>query len=151
MSLPELHARFANTAILYFIFMGIWGYYRFFRKEGLNDSYWGAVVIGEVFLFIEAGIGTYMWIIGLRPGRDIHLLYGSVSLMVLPMVYMFTKGRPGRPEILMYATTFFFGAGLLFRALGTGKDALPSIIPDAFYPLFDTLVQVFSSLPGIFS
>ena len=115
----DIHARFAYTSLYYFVLLSLWGFWRFFRKEGLHPSYWGALAIGELLLFVQGGLGAYLWIIGLRPARSIHILYGVVSLMAIPAVYMYTRGREERAEMLMYGTSTLIGAGLLMRAIMT--------------------------------
>ncbi|MCB9134801.1 MAG: hypothetical protein H6636_05200 [Anaerolineales bacterium] len=119
MSIIDIHGRFANTAMYYFILLTLWGYWRFFRKQGMDPSFWGALVIGEVLLLLQSGLGGYMWLIGLRPARWAHYLYGIVSPMALPMVFMYTKGRQDRPELLMYGTTTLITVGLIIRAMMT--------------------------------
>ena len=120
MSVVELHARFSNTALFYFIILSAWAYWRFFRKQGMDSNYWGALIIAEGLLLLQVLIGVYMMIIGLRPARvEVHIMYGVVSLMALPAVYMFTKGRQERPEMLMYGTTALITVGLIMRAMFT--------------------------------
>ncbi len=121
MSLPELHDRLADTALLFFLLISLWGYWRFLRKQGLAASYWGALAIGEAILLFQSGLGAYLWVIGLRPGRTIHILYGVVSLMALPMAYVYTKGRTSRAEMLIYGTTSLITVGLILRAVGTAE------------------------------
>ncbi len=119
MSIVEIHSRLSNTALLYFVLITAWAYWRFFRKEGLSPGFWGSLVIAEILLLLQSGLGAYMWITGLRPARDVHILYGIVSLMALPAVYMFTKGRQERSEMLMYGTTALITIGLIMRAVFT--------------------------------
>jgi len=122
MSIIEIHGRFANTALYYFILLTVWGYWRFFRKRGMDPGFWGALVIGEILLLLQSGIGGYMWLIGLRPARWAHYLYGVVGPMALPMVYMYTRGRQDRPEMLMYGTTTLITVGLILRAMFTATS-----------------------------
>jgi heme A synthase len=119
MTILEMHGRLADTSLYYFILLSVWGYWRFFRKQGIDPSYWGAVVIGEILLLLQSGLGGYMWVLGLRPARWAHYLYGIVGPMALPMVYMYTRGRQNRPEMLMYATTTLITMGLILRAMST--------------------------------
>lgn len=119
MSIIDVHGRFANTAMYYFLLLTVWGYWRFFRKQDMDPSFWGALVIGEVLLLLQSGLGGYMWLIGLRPARWAHYLYGIVTPMALPMVFMYTKGRQERPELLMYGTTTLITVGLIIRAMAT--------------------------------
>ncbi|NUM46165.1 MAG: hypothetical protein HUU38_15790 [Anaerolineales bacterium] len=119
MSVVEIHGRLANTAMYYFILLTVWGYWRFIRKQGLDPSYWGALVIGEILLLLQSSVGGYMWVIGLRPGQWAHYLYGIVTPMALPMIFMYTRGRQERPEILMYGTTALLTVFMIMRAMET--------------------------------
>jgi hypothetical protein len=119
MSILDIHGRLANTAVYYFVVLTLWGYWRFFRKQGMDPAFWGALVIGEILLLLQSGIGGYMWAMGLRSTRWAHYLYGIVTPMALPMVFMYTRGRQDRPEILMYGTTTLITVGLILRAIYT--------------------------------
>jgi hypothetical protein len=119
MSLSEVHGRLAWAALLYFVAISIWGFIRFFRKQGIDSSFWGALAIGEVLLLVQSGLGLYLWLIDLRPERSVHILYGVVSLLIIPGVYAYTRGRDDRPEGLVYAALGLFTAGLILRAITT--------------------------------
>jgi hypothetical protein len=119
MSIAEVHARLANTALLYFLILAGWGYWRFFRRQGVSSSYWGALFIAEILILIQGGLGGYLWLIGLRPGRGIHILYGVVAAMAIPAAYTYTRGRTERPEALIYGTTMLITVGLILRAVAT--------------------------------
>ncbi|MDH5506024.1 MAG: hypothetical protein OEZ02_02250 [Anaerolineae bacterium] len=121
MTLTEIHGRLANTAMLYFGLIALWGFWRFFRKQGVDSNYWGALVIAEVLLVGQVLLGTYLWFSGLRPERGfMHILYGIVSLSMIPGAFIYTKGEDDRPEVLVYGTATIIAVGLLFRAVYTG-------------------------------
>jgi len=121
MSLPMIHGRLANTVILYCLALSLWAFWRFFRKQGVDSSYWGALVIGEILILVQGAIGAYMWLINaLRPERGIHILYGVVTALTIPAVYAFTRGRSDRRDMLIYATSMLFLFGISLRALTTG-------------------------------
>src|SRR4030067_2262579 len=102
MSLVEIHGRLANTSLIFFLIMAVWGFWRFFRRQGLGASYWGALVIAEVLIVTQGGLGAYLWISGLRPLRGfIHILYGGASVLAIPLVYSYTKGREGSPGVVL--------------------------------------------------
>jgi len=116
-----IHGRLANSVLLYVILMALWGFWRFFRKQGVDSSYWGAVVIAEVLILIQGVVGVYMRINGVLPARGwFHILYGIVIAIALPGVYMYTKGRDERRDILIYAAVFLFLIGISLRAISTG-------------------------------
>lgn len=123
MSLPEIHARLGNTALYYLIAMAIWGLWRVLRRQGVDSSYWGALVIGEILILLQGGLGGYMWLSGLRPGRTIHLLYGIVGALIIPGVYAYTKGESDRRVMMIYAFALLFAVGILLRAIMTAAGA----------------------------
>ena len=122
MTITDLHGRISNIALLFFFILSLWGFFRFFRKQGLDSSYWGALAIGEGIILIQSLLGVYLWIIGARPARGIHILYGLVALAIIPTVYTYTKGQDSRADILVYSSTTLFTVGLLFRAMSTGME-----------------------------
>jgi hypothetical protein len=116
-----LHDRLAITALLFCLFMALWGFWRFFRQQGLASSYWGAALIAEFLMLFQGGLGLYLWITGMRPARGgIHILYGLALALAIPLVYSYTRGRQERPEMLLYAVAFLIMCGLVLRAMVTG-------------------------------
>jgi hypothetical protein len=121
MSLIEVHGRLASTGFYYALILALWGLWRFFRKQGMDSSYSGALVIGEVLFLIQAALGAYLWISGVgHLGRGIHILYGVVSLLVIPGVFLYTRGDEKRRVMLVYGAALLFLVGIIFRAMSTG-------------------------------
>jgi hypothetical protein len=122
MSLMEIHTRLAGTALLFSILMSLWGFFRFFRKQGVGSSYWGAAVVAVILILVQGGLGVLLWFtgeIGQRPGY-VHWLYGAALALAIPLVYSYTKGKQERPEMLLYAVAFLIMVGLVLRAMVTG-------------------------------
>ena len=119
MSLAEVHGRLGTAAMYFMALLAIWGLFRFFRKQGVDSNYWGALVIGEILIVLQGLLGGYLWIIGARPGRTIHILYGVVAALVIPAVYAYTKGDEQRRAILIYGVSLLIGALLIVRAITT--------------------------------
>ncbi len=119
MVIVDIHARLANTALLYFLALTIWGWWRFLRRQGVGSSYWGALAIAELVLLVQGGLGAYLWLAGFRPARVIHLLYGIVSILVIPGIYAYTQGREERSEMLVYSAATLVLVGLVIRAMTT--------------------------------
>ncbi len=124
MNLSEIHGRLANIALTYMLIVSLWSYYRFFRKKGIDSSFWGALAIAEFLLVAQLLLGIYLWMQGLRPPRTIHVLYGFLIPVMIPGAYFYTRGRVGRPEALVYGTTTIITVGLIFRAIFTGEISL---------------------------
>ncbi len=119
MSLPEIHARLGNTALYFVIILGVWGLWRYFRKQGLDSNYWGALIIGEIVILVQGGLGAYMWLIGLRPGRGIHILYGLVAAIIIPGIYAYTHGDADRKVMLVYGVALLITVAIILRAMMT--------------------------------
>jgi hypothetical protein len=119
MTLAVVHGRLANTALLFMLFMGLWGLWRYFHKEGLNANFWGALVIGEILILIQGLLGAYLYLTGLRPERSLHILYGIASALTIPGVYAFTKGADDRRTMLIYSVALLFLVGLIIRGITT--------------------------------
>jgi CDP-diglyceride synthetase len=119
MTLGEVHGRLGTTALYFMIFMAAWGLFRFFRKEGVNPNYWGALVIGEILIVIQGLLGAYLWIIGERPERSLHILYGVAAALVIPGVYAYTKGDEERRAMLIYGVALLVAMLLILRAITT--------------------------------
>ena len=119
MSLIEVHARLGNTALFYAILMAIWGLFRYLRRQGVESSYWGALVIAEILFVLQAALGAYLWLSGQGVAPGMHILYGVVSVLVIPAIFGFTRGDNERRAMLVYGGAFLFLVGILLRAMGT--------------------------------
>lgn len=123
MTLVEIHGRLANTALFFTLAMAVWGLFRYFRKQGLDGSYWGALIIGEILYLVQGALGAYLFFSGAGnlTGRYIHILYGVVSVLVVPSVFAFTRGEgEGERRVqLVYAVALLFLVGILLRAQAT--------------------------------
>ncbi len=117
----QFHARLANTVALYMLLVSLWGFWRFFRKQGLDSSYWGGLAIAAILPLVQGIVGVILLIMGLLPARGVmHILYGVVSVITIPGVYFYTHGEEDRPALLLYATATLFLAGIALRAMATG-------------------------------
>jgi hypothetical protein len=116
-----IHARLAVTVLIYMIACTLWGLALFFRGEGLNGSYWGALAIGEVLVLVQCLVGALALLGGRVPLRTgIHVLYGVVAIISLPAAFFYTRGRDNRYETLIYGLVCAFLAGVAIRGTMTG-------------------------------
>jgi hypothetical protein len=122
MSLIEVHGRLADTAIYFTIAMALWGLYRFFRRQGIDSSYWGGLVIGELLYLVQGALGAYLFIsrTGFLTRPGVHILYGVISVLLAPAIFVFTRGDEDRRVMLVYGVALLFLVGILFRGKMTG-------------------------------
>ena len=120
MSLIEIHGRLGNTALFYVILMAIWGLWRYFRKQDVDSSYFGALIIAEVIFVIQGLLGGYLWISGIgHLASSMHILYGIVNVLVVPGIFLFTHGESSRRTMLIYGLGFVFLIGIVLRSMET--------------------------------
>ncbi len=119
--MTDLHSRLALSAIFFALALGAWAAFLFFRGKGIDSSYWGALVIGEILMIAQGVIGVLMVISGRMPPDLIHFLYGVLVGLAWPGAYVYTNARQGRSEAGIYAIVSFFIFGLAIRALMTGR------------------------------
>ncbi|MCB8945267.1 MAG: hypothetical protein H6658_16090 [Ardenticatenaceae bacterium] len=118
-----VHVRLSNTIWLYFLAVGVWGLWRAIRGQGIEASYLGALVIGEVLYALQGVLGIVLWAGGLltvaRP--FMHVLYGAFALVFMPFVYFvwLQSDDTNRGQWVMALVTLFL-FGIALRAIGTG-------------------------------
>lgn len=121
MNLSFFHARLADTVLLYFLVMMVWALWLFLRKRGSEPNFRGAFLISEILVLAQAGLGWVLWLGHLRPaGGSMHVLYGIIAALGLPAIYVYTKDRPSRYQMLVYAVAYFLLAAILVRSRMTG-------------------------------
>ncbi len=116
----ELHRVISLSSVIFLGFIGIWGFIRAIRDNGVDGSYMGALVIGELLLILQALLGLIMVIDGARPGRTVHFIYGAFALVALPGLFAYLKGDDTNQSQWYYAIAALFLAGVAVRAIGTG-------------------------------
>lgn len=112
-----LHDRLSNAVILFALILGIWGLFKYFRGEGVDGSYLGAVVIGELLIIVQIALGVILYAGGARPDRSImHILYGVAAVISFPAVYAYTHGDQSRRAMLTWGVVGLFVFGCALRA-----------------------------------
>ena len=123
MPLAVIHDRLAVSAVLFAGVCAVWGFINYIRKQPMTSGYWGALVICEILMIVQALFGIILAIEGNHPPRAIvHYLYGISAVISLPAVYVFTGGRDTRRESLLYAVVSLWLFGLAIRGITTGSE-----------------------------
>ncbi|UCG25161.1 MAG: hypothetical protein JSW55_03960 [Chloroflexota bacterium] len=120
-TIVQIHGVISNTSVLFFLLLGIWGLIRAIRKNGVDGSYFGALVIGELIFVLQAGLGIILALGGGAPGRGIvHYIYGAFALVALPGLFAYTRGDDSNQAQWYYALLTLFLFGVALRAIDTG-------------------------------
>lgn len=121
MSLTEIHARIATSAVIFAAICALWGIFSYLRRQPVSSSYWGTLIIAELLMLAQGLIGVLLWLEGLRPERGIvHILYGVTAVISLPAAYVYSGGRDSRRENLLYGVVCLWLFGITLRGLTTG-------------------------------
>lgn len=122
-AISTVHSLLSNTIWLFFLLLGVWGLFRALRKQGVDGSYLGAVVIGQGVYILQGLLGGILWIGGLLPGVArplMHILYGTFALLFLPFVYfVWLKGDDTNRGQWVLGLTSLFLFGIALRAIET--------------------------------
>ncbi len=76
-----------------------------------------ALVVALVVL--AAAAGATLFALGQRPSDGLHVLYGGVALVLIPVARSYRRGAGRRDSILMLLAMVVLG-GVLFRLFSTG-------------------------------
>ena len=125
-----LHGRIATAMVLFAAAAGVWGLVEYFRKHEVSPSYWGIIVVGNLTAVAQGILGLILAIGGGQPARAwIHILYGIVALMWIPLINFFNgmghKEQAGTRETLIVALVSLFEAGIALRAITTATTTGP--------------------------
>jgi heme A synthase len=115
----EAHRVLANMMNLFPLLVGIWGIALFAMRRTPDGNFNGALAIGFGLFALEAVVGLALILFGSSPNRVVHLLYGVTSVLVIPAIYAFTRGRNSTRESLLYGLGMLFIWGLAERAFTT--------------------------------
>jgi hypothetical protein len=92
----------------------------YIRGHGVDGGMIGAIIIGELMMIVQATLGiTLLITLGQLQAGGIHFLYGSLSIIFLPGLWLYTRGATDRRASLIWGLAGFFMMGLALRAIGT--------------------------------
>jgi len=121
MSIPEIHARLADSATIFVAVLGIWALLLRFRSRPLDTNWFGAAMIGELLLVAQGLLGVYLYYVAgvgaALPRPFMHILYGIVAVLTLPAAHSyFSQLEDEKVKSLAMAAACFFLWGIVLRA-----------------------------------
>jgi len=115
-----IHGRIANAAWLYMLILAVWNVVNYVRGQGLDGNMMGALAVGVLLMLTQAGLGLTMWLVfGFPPISLVRVWYGSLAVLSLPAIWVYTRGAIDRRASLIWAIAGLFMFGLTLRAIGT--------------------------------
>ncbi|MCS6774640.1 MAG: hypothetical protein RMM31_03665 [Anaerolineae bacterium] len=123
MALPQIHANLATAVMMFNTILGIWGFIKYFRGEGMDGNFFGAVALSPVLGFVQMMIGFALLAQGLGGiPRAVHYLYGVLVVISVPATFAYTRGRDDRGAVLLYSAILLLTALFGSRAVATVVD-----------------------------
>jgi hypothetical protein len=120
LSISFVHGRIAMAMVLFTLAAGVYGLVEYLRKKPVGPNYWGVMVVGNLLALAQAGLGVWLFLSGLQPARWVHILYGVLAVLWIPVIQLINRGRSGRSETLVCALVSFLEFGAALRAMNTG-------------------------------
>ena len=118
--LTFVHGRVAAALVIFAAIAGVWGVVDYFRRREIGPNYWGVIVVGNLAALAQGGIGIALALQGRPLERSwVHILYGIVLVLWIPLIQFFNRNRGGREETLMCGLVSLFEAGIALRAMTT--------------------------------
>lgn len=119
----QIHGWLGNTSGYYAIIMALWGLWRYFKKQGVDGEYWGALLLQEGLIILHGLMGIFLYFAGpkweppVQLAQPVHILFGAVSALVLPAAYVLTKRKKGRAQLLLYIIFNALLAFIIYRTI----------------------------------
>jgi hypothetical protein len=121
--LQFLHGLLSRALLLFTVIAGVYGLVEYFRKQVVSPSYWGIIVVGNLAAVGQGIVGVILALSGQQPEQWVHILYGVVALMWIPIISLINNlannGEHNRRETLIVALVSLFEAGIALRAITT--------------------------------
>jgi len=122
-SLQFLHGLLSRAILMFAVIAGVYGLVEYFRKHVVTPSYWGVIVVGNLAAVAQGILGLILALSGKQPAQWVHILYGVVALMWIPIINLINQlandGEHNRRETLIVALISLFQAGIALRAITT--------------------------------
>jgi hypothetical protein len=120
-SLQFLHGFLSRALLLFTVIAGVYGLIEYFRRHLVTPSYWGVIVVGNLAALAQGALGLILALSGKQPEQWVHILYGIVALMWIPIINLVNNlannGEHNRRDMLIVTLISFFEAGIVLRAI----------------------------------
>ncbi len=117
--LLTVHQGLFRAGVLITLIVAGWGLWTWLRKQPASGGYRSSLVMTEALFVLQALVGIGLYLSGRRPHDSLHLLYGVLLIVTLPIAASYTSSHEKRREPLIFGIAGLFMTGLAIRALTT--------------------------------
>ena len=114
-----VHVNLFRAGLLISLIVGGWGLSTFVRKGSASGALRSTLVLTALLFFVQGLVGLLLLLTGHHLRDNLHLLYGVLLVIVLPIAASYV-GQDRRREPLVYGLFGLIMAALTIRALMTG-------------------------------
>jgi hypothetical protein len=120
--LRALHFQLSRLGfVLALVMLGLAVYIGGVRKGDVTPYFRRGTYAVFGMMVFEALIGAALYfVIGVRPGQEVHLIYGAGSVLALPFFVFVEVTAQKRPAMGSYVWGFALLTGIIVRSMGTG-------------------------------
>jgi hypothetical protein len=125
------HLLLGRSVVFFMLIVGLWGVLAHFGKLPADGRYYSTLVLAELLAVVQAALGVVLLLLGRMPLDPIHMLYGGLAVLVLPVAYSYAnRQRWSAPLVCGLATLFIFGLAIrAFTTTAIGFTGLFGAIP----------------------
>ncbi|NWG22288.1 MAG: hypothetical protein HXY39_18425 [Chloroflexi bacterium] len=118
----RLHANLLFTILLVFGVLTVWALGHALLRRPAGQWLHGGMAVGVLLVLAECILGAIMLLRGLLPLRpEMHVLYGIIALLTVPIAHASARHRAPRPQGLVYALACLFVCVIVLRAVAMAR------------------------------
>ncbi len=117
----DVHDWFSWVVIIANAVAGFWALAAHWRPRLRHRSLWVLVVLAQLTMFVQAGLGTWLIAREDRQAPDLHALYGFSALIAIGIAYSY------RQQLRDHLWLLYGGTGLFLMGLGIRAVLLDSV------------------------
>jgi hypothetical protein len=117
--LLALHTGLFRAGLLISLIVGIWGIVTYVRKGEASGGLRSTLVLSVLLFVIQGLVGVVLLVTGHHLKDNLHVLYGILLVIALPVAASYATGQTRRREPLVFGIAGLIMAALTVRAFMT--------------------------------
>ena len=99
--------------------IGVWGLWTYFSRGSASAGYRSTLILTEALFIAQGLLGIALFLAGRHPRDHLHILYGVLLVLAIPIAASYTSSHDRRREALVYGIVGLVMIGLTIRAFTT--------------------------------